>query len=88
MKKNCNYKKIIYYLDRELKNKFGIKFDKLVPIEENEEELKPIYEELYWKTMENKNNNKECTKDKLRLWFVENYEILEKYHDLVINTSL
>ncbi len=85
--KNCNYRKVIYYLDKELKNKFGTNFNKLIPIEENEEKLKSIYKELYWKTFENNNNNRECKKDKLRLWFIENYEILKKYYDSILDVN-
>jgi hypothetical protein len=63
-KQNIDFRDKVY-LDRELRNRFGISFTDLEPIEE----YKSKYEELL-------NSKRKITKDQLRLWIVQNYENL------------
>lgn len=85
-KDNPNYKKNIelrnsnYYLDRGLQKKFGLKFRDLEPIEECKINLKTKYEEIQELELTTMNGNKkECRKDTLRKWFIDNYQTLEEY---------
>ena len=85
-KDNPNYKKNIelrnsnYYLDRGLQKKFGLKFRDLEPIEECKINLKTKYEEIQELELTTMNGNKkECSKDTLRKWFIDNYQTLEEY---------
>jgi len=79
-KKNIELRNVIYYLDRGLQKKFGLKFRDLEPIEECKINLKTKYEEIQELELTTMNGNKkECSKDTLRKWFIDNYQTLEEY---------
>ncbi len=77
---NLSYKEVINFLDDELKKNFNIRFRDIEPFDEYEENLKSRYQELYQEVyMEHPEKN--ISKDKLRLWFVENYQILKNNYE-------
>jgi len=82
-KKNCEFREVVYYLDRGLEGEFGVKFRDLEPTNEARSKLQLKYEELHWKTMDE--GSKDCTKDKLRKWFIDHYKTLEEYFNNIFD---
>jgi len=79
-KKNIELRNAIYYLDRGLQKKFGFKFRNLEPIEECKINLQSKYEEIQeLQLITMSGNKKECRKDILRKWFIDNYQTLKEY---------
>jgi hypothetical protein len=74
--KNRHYETSIYWLDRELYRNFGVKFKELDPNCEDKKNLKVICETI---PKIFKYEEKQYSKDKLRKWFVDNYNVLQEH---------
>jgi hypothetical protein len=68
--KNILYRQSVYFMDNELRYRFGIKFEDLEPLYDHKEKIRTTFKEV---------KNK-FTKDRLRRWIVDNYKTIFKYY--------